>query len=91
MCDCIVGLRPRIIIRILHFYPFFFLSVFHMLTFEICVRVFSRTIQAGNFNLVYIWTMSCCIVRLSVRLIAFDFSLYLSIFLGVVGWCDIAG
>ena len=43
MSDCIVGLRLR---AILLFYPFFFLSLYYMLTLKICVGVFSGTFKA---------------------------------------------
>ena len=41
MSDCIVGLRLRIMTLIFYFYPFFFLSLYYMLTLKVCVGVFS--------------------------------------------------
>ena len=41
MNDCIVGLRLRVMALIFLFYPFFFLSLYNMLTLKICVGVFS--------------------------------------------------
>ena len=46
MSDCIVGLRLRVMAFIFLFYLFFFLSLYCMLTFKICVGVFSRIIKA---------------------------------------------
>ena len=40
MRDCIVGLRLRAMALFSIFHPFFFLSLYNMLTFKICVGVF---------------------------------------------------
>ena len=49
MSDCIVGLRLRVMALIFH--PFFFLSLYYMLTLKICVRVFSGTFIARILKL----------------------------------------
>ena len=51
MSDCIVGLRLRVMAYIFLFYPFFFLFLYNMLTFQICVEVFSGTFKAGMLKL----------------------------------------
>ena len=51
MSDCIVGLRLRVMAYIFLFYPFFFLFLYNMLTFKICVGVFSGTFKAGMLKL----------------------------------------
>ena len=45
MSDCIVVLRLRVIALFFYFYPFFFLSIYYMLTLKICVGVFSETFK----------------------------------------------
>ena len=37
MSDCIMGLRLRVMAVFFYFYPFFFLSLYCMLTLKICV------------------------------------------------------
>ena len=51
MSDCIVVLRLRVMAFIFLFYPFFFLSLYNMLTFKICVGVFSGTFKARMLKL----------------------------------------
>ena len=51
MSDCIVGLRLRVMALIFVFYPFFFLSLYYMLTLKICVGVFSGTFKARMLKL----------------------------------------
>ena len=72
MYDCTVGLKLRVMARILpFFYPFFYLSQYCMLKLKHCVRVFSGTIVARILKLcIFTWTMSCCIVGLKIRLLA---------------------
>ena len=50
MSDCIVVLRLRVM-AFIFFYPFFFLSLYKMLTFKICVGVFSETFKARMLKL----------------------------------------
>ena len=47
----IVGLRLRVIALFFYIYPFFFLSLYYMLTLEICVGVFSGTFKARIMKL----------------------------------------
>ena len=49
MSDCIVESRLRVMALIFH--PFFFLSLYYMLTLKICVGVFSRTFKARMLKL----------------------------------------
>ena len=70
MSDCIVLLRLRVMAFIFLFYPFFFLSLYNMLTFKICVGVFSGTFKARLLKLSITWTMSCCIVGFRIRHLA---------------------
>ena len=42
MSDCIVGLRLRVVDFIFYFYPFFFLSLYYMLTLNIFMLEFSQ-------------------------------------------------
>ena len=51
MSDCIVGLKLRVMSLILLFYPFFFLSLYFMLTLKICDRVCSRSVKARILKL----------------------------------------
>ena len=54
MSDCMVGLRLRdmtLIIFSYIFHTFFFLSLYKMLTFKICVGVFSGTYKARIWKL----------------------------------------
>ena len=52
MRDCIVGLRLRVMALIfLFFNPFFFLSLYYMLTLKICVVVFSGIFKARMLKL----------------------------------------
>lgn len=46
-------------------YPFFFLSLFLMLTLQSCLTVFSGVIVAWILNLGTLWTKSCCIMGLN--------------------------
>ena len=58
MSDGIIGLRLRVMVLILLFYPFFFLSLFCMLTLKI--EEFSQVVfELESWNLVYVWMMSC--------------------------------
>ena len=70
MSDCIVGLRLRVMAVFFYFHPFFFLSLYNMLTLKICVSVFSGTIIARILKFLYTWTMSCCIVESRIGLFA---------------------
>ena len=66
-----MGLRFRVIALILLFFnPFFFFSLYNMLIFIVCVKVFSEIVEARILKHIYTWTMSCCIVGLRIRLIA---------------------
>ena len=51
MNDCIVGLRLRVMALIFYFYPYFFLSLYYILTLKICVGVFSGTFKARMLKL----------------------------------------
>ena len=42
MSNCIVGLRLRVMALIFLFYPFFFLSLYYMLTLKIFMLEFSQ-------------------------------------------------
>ena len=46
-----MGCRLRVIALIFHFYAFFFLSLYYMLTLKICVGVFSETWKARMLKL----------------------------------------
>ena len=71
MSDCIVGLRLRVMAFI-----FLFSSIF--LSFpklQVNIKkfydgIFSGTLKLKYGNLVYTWTMSCCIVGLRIGLLA---------------------
>ena len=51
MSDCIMGLRLRVMAFFFYFYPFFFLSLYYMLTLKICVGVFSGIFKARMLKL----------------------------------------
>ena len=52
MSDCIMELRLRVMALIfLFFHPFCFLSLYNMLTFKLCVGVFSGTFKARMLKL----------------------------------------
>ena len=51
MSDCTVVLRLRVKAFMFLFYPVFFLSLYNMLTFKICVGVFSGTLKARMLKL----------------------------------------
>ena len=52
MSDCIVGLRLRVMaLNFLFFHPFFILYLYNMLTFKICVGLFSGTFKARMLKL----------------------------------------
>ena len=46
MSDCIMGSRLRVMAFIFLFYPFFFLSLYYMLTLKICVGFFLGIFKA---------------------------------------------
>ena len=62
--NCYVGLRIRLIALILSFiHPFFCLFKVNL------CHSFLRYVHAGTSNIVYIWRMSDCIVRLRLILL----------------------
>ena len=71
MSGCIVGLRLRVIALI-----FLFLSIFlsfpslHVNIKKIVLEFSQELLKLECSNLVYTWTMSCCIVGLRIRLLA---------------------
>ena len=71
MSGYMVGLRLRVI-ALIFLYIIIFLSfpILHV-NIKICVGVFSGIFKARIRNLVYTWTMSCCIVGLRIILLAY--------------------
>ena len=51
MSDYIVGWRLRVMALIFYIYPFFFLSLYYMLTLKNCVGVFSGIFKARMLKL----------------------------------------
>ena len=84
MSDCIVGLRLRVMALIFSiFHLFFFLSLYNMLTFKICVRVFSGTFKARMLKLVIHMDNELLYCGIENQTPCSYSSLYLSIFLSL--------
>ena len=82
MSDCMVGLRIRVMALIFPFcYPFFFLSLYYMLTLKICVGVFSGTFKARMLKLCIHIDNELLYCGIENRFPCSYSSLYLSIFL----------
>ena len=64
-----------------YFYPFFFLSLYDMLTLKMCVRVFSGTIITRILKLVIHTANELLYCGIEIRTPCSYSSLYLSIFL----------
>ena len=60
------------------FHPFFFLSLYNMLTFKVCVRLFSETFKARMLKLGIHMDNEFCIVRLRIGLLALILPFFLS-------------
>ena len=82
--DCIVELRLRIMVLIFLFYPFFFLSLYYMLTLKICVGVFSDIFKARMLKLGIHMDNELLYYGIENQTPCSYFSLYLSIFLSFV-------
>ena len=79
---CIVGLSLGVMaIIFLFFYPFFFLSLYNMLTFKIYVGVFSKNFKARMLKLGIHMDNELLYCGIENRTPCSYFSLYLSIFL----------
>ena len=71
MSNCIVGLRLRVIAFIFLFLSMFLsFPILHVNIKKFYVGVFSGTFKARILKLVYIGTMSCCIMGLRMGLLA---------------------
>ena len=83
MSDCIVGLRLRVMAHIFLsiFYPFFFLSLYYMLTLKICVGVFSRIFKARMLKLGIHMDNELLYCGIENQTLCSYFSIYLFIFL----------
>ena len=78
--DCIVELRLRVMALIFFFYPFFFFSLYNMLTLIICVGVFSGTFKARMLKLGILMDNELLYCVIENQTPSSYFSLYLSIF-----------
>ena len=83
MRDCIVGLRLRVMALFSIFHSFFFLSLYNMLTFKICVGVFSGTFKARMLKLGIHMENELLYCRIENRTSCSYSSLCLSIFLSL--------
>ena len=82
MCDCIVGLRLKVMALIfLFFHPFFFLSPNYKLTLKICIGVFSGTFKARMLKLCIHMDSELLYSGIENQTPCSYSSLYLSIFL----------
>ena len=70
MSACIIRLTLRVTSFILLFYPFFFFSLFFMLTLKICVRVFRSSFAVETWNFGMHIDDECGKLRQRIRLIA---------------------
>ena len=71
MSDCMVGLRLRVMALIFPFcYPFFFLSLYYMLTLKFVLEFCQELLKLECSNLVYTSTMSFCIMGLRIEFLA---------------------
>ena len=53
-----------------YLYPFFLLSLYCMLTIKIVLEVSQEFLKLECWNLVYTWTMGCCVMGLRFELLA---------------------
>ena len=72
--DCI---KTRLIALIFLFYPFFFISIFPMITLKICVRIFSKSVEARLFGLGICMDDKLYIMEFLTKLIALFVPLYI--------------
>ena len=84
MRDYIVGLRLRVMALIFLFYPFFFLSLYYMLTLKICVGVFSGIFKAGMLKLGIHMDNELLYYGFENQILCSYSSLYLSIFIQIL-------
>ena len=80
MSDYIVGLRLRVMAQIFCFDPFFFLTLYYMLTLKICVGVFSEIFKARMLKLGIHIDNELLYYGIENRSLRSYSSLYLSIF-----------
>ena len=74
-----MGLRLRVMAFFFYFYPFFFLSLYYMLTLKICVGVFSGIFKARMLKLGKHMDNELLYYGIENRIPCFYSSLYLSI------------
>ena len=80
MSDYIAGLRLRVMLLFFYIYPFFFLSLYYMLTLKICVGVFSGIFKARMLKLCIHMDNELLYYGIENRTPCSYSSLYLSIF-----------